>query len=96
MRIITLSNMARPKTSSPKVRVQFDVVERKLLAEMQANKPEYADLDLAQVARMELRHRLFEEKKKLKNEVGDRYVTALFRSIPSADFILEGGDLAVV
>jgi hypothetical protein len=38
-----------------RVRVQFDGVERKLLAQIKAMRPEYADLDLSQVARMELR-----------------------------------------
>jgi len=51
-----------------KVRLYLDKVERKKLQVIKANKPEYHDLELYQVAHMELRERLFGEYRKLAEE----------------------------
>lgn len=56
--------MARQRVE--RVRVQFDKVERKLLQDIKAQTPEYADLSLSQVAKMELRFRLFENLRKIR------------------------------
>ena len=55
------------------VRVTFDRVERQKLAQIKEMKPEYADLNLAQVARMELRYRLFEEVGRLSRGPGNGF-----------------------
>jgi hypothetical protein len=54
-----------PPKKQKRIRLHLDKVERRKLQEIKANKPEYADLELYQVAHMELRLRLFEEYRKL-------------------------------
>jgi hypothetical protein len=57
--------MVRPR-KSPKIRLQFDAVESDLLAQLKAIHPEYANLDLGQIARMELRYKLFADLRRYK------------------------------
>jgi len=55
------------KRETKTLRLYLDKVERRKIAEIKALKPEYSDLELYQVAHMELKERLFEEVRGLKS-----------------------------
>jgi hypothetical protein len=58
-------------TEKSDIRIRLDRVERKFITELKAKKPEYRDLDLYQVAKMELKSRLFEEIRKIRGNPGN-------------------------
>ena len=53
-------------TAIKQIKLHLDKVERRKIAEIKAMKPEYSDLKLYQVAHMELKERLFEEVRRIK------------------------------
>jgi len=57
--------------------MELDKVERSLVAQVQRMKPEYAELEPYQVAKMELRYRLFEEIGRLKTQDQTTHKTGL-------------------
>lgn len=57
--------MAQKTTKS--IKFYLDKVERKKLAEIQSMRPEYADLQLSDVAHLELKERLFQTVREIKS-----------------------------
>jgi len=51
---------------SNELRIRLDKVDRKFIKEIKERNPEYSGLELYQVAKIELRNRLFEEIRKLR------------------------------
>lgn len=54
------------------LRIRLDKVDRKFIKEIKEKKPEYADLDLYQVAKIELRNHLFQEIRKFREYSGQQ------------------------
>jgi len=73
------------------IKLNLDKVDRKLVAQIKAMKPEYASLELYQVAKMELRNRLLEQAKKDTPELHElrEYKAALMETQNKVDTLLK-------